>query len=201
MVERELQFKPGDPLTAVDLSETRRRLDATRIFDRVDVEPRGPAGAPFQDVEIAVREAKPWRLEFGVGYETEEGFRAFVSLDHDNLFGTGRSAGISQRVSEKGNRTELAYREPWIFGTVWQGEALGFYERKEEIGFTTDRTGSTFTAQRELFTQFFRPEEPTDHPRYMKGGLQYRLEQFSRTEIDPALLATGTTERTISSGA
>jgi outer membrane protein insertion porin family len=195
VVERELQFKPGDPLTAVDLSETRRRLDATRIFDRVDIEPRGPAGAPFRDVEIAVREAKPWRLEFGVGYETEEGFRGFVSLNHDNLFGTGRSAGISQRVSEKGERTELAYREPWIFGTVWQGEVLGFHERKEEIGFTTERTGSTVTAQRDLFTEFFRPEEPTDHPRYLKGGLRYRLEELSRYDIDPELLATGTTAR------
>jgi outer membrane protein insertion porin family len=195
VVERELQFKPGDPLTAVDLAETRRRLDATRIFDRVDVEPRGPAGAPFRDVEIAVREAKPWRLEFGVGYETEEGFRGFVSLNHDNLFGTGRSAGISQRVSERGERTELAYREPWIFGSVWQGEALGFHERKEEIGFTTERTGSTLTVQRELLTDFFRPEEPTDHPRYLKGGLRYRLEEFRRSDIDAELLATGTTER------
>jgi outer membrane protein insertion porin family len=195
VIERELQFRPGDPLTAVDLSETRRRLDATRIFDRVDVEPRGPVGAPFQDVEIAVREAKPWRLEFGVGYETVEGFRGFVSLNHDNLFGTGRSAGISERVSQKGERTELSYREPWLLGTVWQGEAVGFYERKEEIGFTTERTGSTFTAQRELFTQFFRPEEPTDHPRYLKGGLRYRLEEFRRHDIDPELLATGTTTR------
>src|SRR5439155_7703813 len=29
VVERELQFAPGDPLTAVSLSEARRRLDAT----------------------------------------------------------------------------------------------------------------------------------------------------------------------------
>ena len=39
VVERELQFSPGDPLTAVTLSEARRRLDTTRVFDRVDVEP------------------------------------------------------------------------------------------------------------------------------------------------------------------
>jgi outer membrane protein assembly factor BamA len=48
VVERELPFKPGDPLTAVDLSEARRKLDATRIFDRVDVEPRGDPSAPFR---------------------------------------------------------------------------------------------------------------------------------------------------------
>ena len=41
VVERELQFEPGEPLTAVALAEARRRLDATRLFDRVDVEPLG----------------------------------------------------------------------------------------------------------------------------------------------------------------
>jgi outer membrane protein insertion porin family len=195
VVERELQFAPGDQLTAVDLSETRRKLDATRIFDRVDVEPRGPASAPFRDVEVTVREAKPWRFEFGVGYATEEGFRGYVSLNHDNLFGTGRSAGIRERVSQKGDRTDLEYREPWLFGSVWQGEAVAFRERKEEIGFVSDRLGTTLTAQRELLTSLFRPDEPTDHPRSLRGGLKYRFEQFRRHDIDSELLASGTTER------
>ena len=196
VVERELQFAPGGQLTAVDLAETRRRLDATRIFDRVDVEPRGPASAPFRDVEITVREAKPWRVEFGAGYATDEGFRGYVSLNHDNLFGTGRSAGIRERVSELGDRTDIEYREPWIFGTLWQGEAVGFRETKEEIGFVSGRLGTTFIAQRELLTRHFRPDEPTDHPRSLRGGLRYRLERFQRRDIDPDLLASGSiTER------
>lgn len=195
VVERELQFKPGDPLTAVDLSETRRRLDATRVFDRVDVAPTAAPGAPFRDVQIDVREAKPWRLEFGVGFATEEGFRGFVTIGHDNLFGTARSASATERVSEKGERTEIRYREPWIVGSVWQGEAVAFSERKEEIGFTTDRLGATFTAQRDLLTWLLRPEEPTDHPRSLRGGLTYRIEQFLRQDIDPELLASGTTAR------
>ena len=132
MVERELQIKPGDSLNAVDLNETRRRLDATRIFDRVDVEVQGGTDAPFRDVQIAVREAKPWRFEFGVGYATEEGFRGFVTFGNDNLFGTGRSASVTQRASEKGNRTELQYRHPWLFGTEWQGQAVLFREHKDE---------------------------------------------------------------------
>ena len=157
VVERELQFAPGGQLTAVDLSETRRRLDATRLFDRVDVEARGPASAPFRDVEIAVREAKPWRVEFGAGYATDEGFRGYVSLNHDNLFGTGRSAGIRERVSQLGDRTDIVYREPWVFGTLLQGEAVGFRENKDEVGFVSDRLGTTFTVQRELLHPVLPP--------------------------------------------
>lgn len=195
VLERELQFGPGDPLNAVDLNETRRRLDATRIFDRVDVEVQGPADAPFRDVQVAVREAKPWRFEFGVGYATEEGFRGFVTLGNDNLFGTGRSASVTERVSQKSERTELQYRHPWLFGTEWQGQAVVFRATEDEKGFVSDRRGATFTAQRDLLTRLFRPDEPTDHPKSLRGGLRYRIEEFRRHDIDPDLLTDGATAR------
>jgi outer membrane protein insertion porin family len=195
IVEREVQFRSGDRIDAVDLQETRRRLDATRFFDRVDITVQGTAGAPFRDVEISVQEAKPWRFEFGAGYATEEGLRGYVTLGNDNLFGSGHSASLTQRASEKGYRSEFQYRHPWLFGTPWQGEGVLFHERKDEIGFTTERSGGTFTAQRELLARLFRPDEPTDHPKNLRGGLRYRLEQFRRSDIDPELLAEGTTER------
>jgi outer membrane protein insertion porin family len=195
VVRRELPFKTGDQLTAVDLAEARRRLDATRLFDRVDVEPRGDPAAPFRDVEITLREARPWRLEFGAGYATEEGFRGFVTLGHDNLFGTGRSISLRERVSQKGDRTELEYREPWILGLDWHGEAVGFRERKLEEGYISDSLGATVTAQRELLRELFRPEEPTDHPPNLRGGLRYRIQQYRRHDIDPDLLAEGIEER------
>jgi len=195
VVERELPFKPGDPLTAVDLSEARRKLDATRIFDRVDVEPRGDPSAPFRDVEVTVREAKPWRFEFGAGYATEEGFRGYVTLGYDNLFGTGRSASVRQRISEKGERSEFNYREPWIFGSNWQGEGTIFRERKEEIGFNSDQLGLTLTTQRELLTHLFRPDEPTDRPTSLRGGFRYRIEEFRRSDISPNLIESGLRER------
>ena len=196
VVERELEFATGEPLTAVALSEARRRLDATRLFDRVDVEALGDPSAPIRDVQVSVREAMPWRFEFGAGYETFEGFRGFVTIGYDNLFGTGRSASVRQRVSEKGYRTELNYREPWIFGSEWQGEAVAFRERKQELGFISDSLGTTLTIQRDLLKDLFIPEEPTDHPKSLRGGFRYRVEQFQRSDIDPNLIADGSvTER------
>jgi outer membrane protein insertion porin family len=188
---RELPFKYGDPLTAVDLAEARRRLDATRIFDRVDVEAQGDPDAPYRDVAVTLREAKPWRVEFGAGYDTDEGFRGFVTLGQDNLFGTGRSVALRERVSQKGNRSELQYREPWIFGTEWQGEAVAFWQQTQEIGFVSDGLGTTLTVQRELLRELFRPDEPTDHPRSLRAGFRYRLEQFRRHDIDPELIQSG----------
>ena len=173
------------------LSEARRRLDTTRIFDRVDVEPTGDPSAPIRDVLVTLREAKPWRVEFGVGYETEEGFRGFVTIAYDNLFGTGRGASIRQRVSEKGYRTDLNYLEPWILGSEWQGDALGFIEQKQEIGYLRNSFGSLLTVRRDFLRPLFRPEEPTDHPKSLQGGFRYRVEHFKRSDIDPQLIADG----------
>jgi len=191
VVERELQFAPGDPLTAVTLSEARRRLDATRLFDRVDVEPIGDPNAEIRDVQVTVREAMPWRFEFGAGYETFEGFRGYVTLGYDNLFGTGRSASIRERASQKGYRSEFNYREPWVFGSSWSAEVVVFQERKQELGFISERLGTTLTLERDLLTDLFRPEEPTDHPKSLRGGLRYRVEQFQRSDIDPNLIEDG----------
>jgi outer membrane protein insertion porin family len=191
VVERELQFSSGDPLTAVTMSEARRRLDTTRLFDRVDVEPLGDPAAPIRDVQVSLREAKPWRFELGAGYATEEGFRGFLTIAYDNLFGTGRSASIRQRISEKGYRTELDYREPWVLGSGWQGEAVAFLEQKQELGYLRNSLGSTLTLQRDLLTSLFRPEEPTDHPKSLRGGFRYRVEEFRRSDIDPNLIEDG----------
>jgi outer membrane protein assembly complex protein YaeT len=195
VVERELKFSSGEPLTAVTLSEARRRLDTTRLFDRVDVEPLGDPNAPIRDVQVSVREAKPWRFEVGAGYDTEEGFRGFLTLAYDNLFGTGRSASMGARISEKGYRGDLAYREPWVLGSQWQGEAVAFVEEKQEVGYLRDSYGAIFTLQRDLLPSLFIPEEPTDHPKSLRGGFRYRIEQFHRSNIDADLVADGAIPR------
>jgi outer membrane protein assembly factor BamA len=144
---------------------------------------------------VSLREAKPWRFELGAGYATEEGFRGFFTLAYDNLFGTGRSASLTTRISEKGYRGELAYREPWILGTEWQGEAIAFVEEKQEVGYLRDSYGATVTLQRELLSSLFIPEEPTDHPKSLRGGFRYRIEQFHRFQIDPDLVLDGAIRR------
>src|SRR5262249_3550060 len=76
-------------------------------------------------------------------------------------------------------------------GSEWQGEAVAFRERKDEIGFTSDSIGTTLIIQRDLLRDFFRPEEPTDHPKGLRGGFRYRVEEFRRSDIDPNLIEDG----------
>ena len=176
VVLRELPLAAGDPFDPDALVEAQRKLALLGLFESVEVEPLRPAPAPFADVTVTVREGKPWHLAGGVGYSTFEGARGFAEVGHDNLFGTGRSLALRFRLSERGDRTDLLYREPWLLGTRWQGDGGLFRERREEIGFDLERWGLALGALRELWPERIRG---------LRGAIRYQLSQVDRFDVDP----------------
>jgi outer membrane protein insertion porin family len=178
VVLRELGFGPGDPFDPERLTEAQARLTALRLFEQVEVEPLRPPPTPFADVRITVREGRPWRLDIGLGYSTDEEGRAFLELGHDNLFGTGRSAALRQKVSGRGERSDLTYREPHLFGTLWQAEAGLVREHREEIGFEIERLGGSVGIHRELFAERITG---------LRAAVGYRFERVVRFRVSPEL--------------
>lgn len=179
VVRRELPLAPGDPFDPEALLEAQRRLTQLGLFESVEVEPLRPGPVPFSDVTVIVREGRPWHVAAGVGYSTFEGARGFAEVGHDNLFGTGRSLALRLRLSERADRQEVRYREPWLLGTRWVGEGSLFHERSEEIGFSLERWGLTAAAERELW-----PEVVSG----LRGALRYRLSRVDRFDVDPTLV-------------
>jgi len=177
---RELTIRPGDPLNPEALVELEKRLSRLGIFDRVQVGPLRPPSVPYADVEIVVQEGKPWRLDLGGGYGTSYGWRVFVELAHENLFGTGRSASLRQEVGEQGERTDLTFRSPYFFGTRWEGDVTLFQQLQQQIGYDSFGAGGAVGAQRELF-----PEWITS----LRGGLRYQAEWVRLSNVDPSLAA------------
>jgi len=184
VVRREIPFRSGDPFDPELLVETERRLSRLGVFERIQVSPLRPPQAPFADVEIALREGKPWRVEFGGGYGTDRGWRGVLEIGHDNLFGTAQSASVREKLAEDGDRTDLTYRTPWLFGMPLQGDTTLFREQWQELGYK--RQGAGIAAG--VLQEFFR--EPLTDISRMRVGLRYQLEWVRRYDIDPSLLAT-----------
>ncbi len=183
VVQRELAVKPGDPFDPELLVETERALSRLGLFERIQVGPLRPPRAPFADVEIVLREGRPWRVEFGGGYGTDRGWRGVLEIGHDNLFGTGRSASIREKVTEDGDRTDLSFRTPWLFGIPLQGDATLFREQWQELGYKRQGAGIATGVLREFF------REPLSDIYRLRVGLRYQLEWVRRYDIDPSLLA------------
>jgi outer membrane protein insertion porin family len=179
VVLRELPLAEGDPFDPDVLVEAQRKLALLGLFESVEVEPLRPAPVPFADVTVTVREGKPWHVAGGLGYSTFEGARGFAEIGHDNLFGTGRSLAFRFRLSERSDRADILYREPWLFGTRWVGDADLFRERRDEIGYDLERLGLALGILRDLW-----PE----HIRGLRGSVRYEIAEVNRFDIDPTLL-------------
>jgi outer membrane protein insertion porin family len=193
VVRRELPFRPGDPLNPEDLLLAEHRLARLGLFESVEVAPLPSPVPAFADVELRLREGRPWRVDFGGGYSTDEFWRGFVELGHDNLFGTGRSASVREQVTSDGDRTDLAFRSPWILETPWNGDVTLFREQKQEQGYFRQEAGGAVGAQRHLLDaavfghQFAGDRLLSDRVRGLRGGLRYRLNWVKRSDVDPTL--------------
>ena len=146
VVRRTLPFKSGDLLIPDKLLEGQRRLGDFAAFDGVSIDPLRPPPDPFADVEVTLRERKPWHLDFGIGYSTAEGARGFVEAGHDDVFGTGASLSLRQRGSIGGEstrwsqRTDLLGRVPFIFGSPWWLDADLFQASRASSATTSPRS-------------------------------------------------------------
>jgi outer membrane protein insertion porin family len=116
-IERELQLKPGDPLSLEAEYESQRRLAALQLFRRAPLLTELRHGdETLRDLLVTVEEAAPTTLGYGGGLEGRlrvapsevGGFaqqkvdlapRAFVDLGRRNLFGKNRSINFFASVS------------------------------------------------------------------------------------------------------
>jgi outer membrane protein insertion porin family len=115
-IERELQFKSGDPLGLEAVSESQRRLAALGLFRRTRITELRHGDETTRDVLVTIEEAPVTTIGYGGGLEavqvigetsvgaaaqTEIDFApsAFVEVTRRNLFGKNRSVNLFGRVS------------------------------------------------------------------------------------------------------
>lgn len=187
VVRRELAFAPGDPFNPEALVDTELRLAGLGVFERVQIGPLRPPPSPFADVLITVREGRPWRVEVGGGYGTSDGWRATVEVGHDNLFGTGQSASVRQRFGQYGERTDLTYRYPWLFGTPLRSDVSLFQEYHDEhiYGYKQQQMGVAAGIERTLL-----PVPLKDLYR-LRLGLRYQLAWVRNYDVSSSLVTAG----------
>ncbi|MCA1651485.1 MAG: hypothetical protein LC753_14825 [Acidobacteria bacterium] len=98
VIRRQLTFRPGEIYQQSKLQESQRKLYQLEVFDFVNVEAlrEGEQSAEVP-TRVTVTEGKHRKVNFGVGYGTEEKARAEVDWRHVNFFGGARSAALLVR--------------------------------------------------------------------------------------------------------
>lgn len=116
IIRRQLTFKPGDLFRRSIVQDSQRRLYGLELFQFANVEPLNQEQQPDAvPVRVTVAEGNHQRVNFGVGYGTEEKARVDAEYHHVNFLGDARSAGAHVRWSSLDRGVRLDFNQPYFF--------------------------------------------------------------------------------------
>jgi outer membrane protein assembly complex protein YaeT len=115
LIRRELDYKPGDLYRRSLVQNTQRRLYSMELFQFANVEPLNQELQPAEvPTRVTVAEGKHQRVNFGVGYGTEEKGRVDAEYHHVNFLGGARTAGAHVRWSSLDRGLRLEFNQPYL---------------------------------------------------------------------------------------
>lgn len=117
VIRRKLGYRPGDLYRRSVVQDTQRNLYRMELFQFVNIEPLNPERQePQIRTRVTVAEGNHQRVNFGVGYGTEEKARVEGDYRHVNFFGGARSAGVRARWSSLDRGVRANITQPYVFG-------------------------------------------------------------------------------------
>lgn len=154
IVRRQLTYRRGQLFQVSKLRESQRNLYSLELFNFVNVEAQpaeSVAGEGFDGTDqiptrVTVTEGKHRRVNFGLGYGSEERARAEVDWRHVNFFGGARTAGVLARYSGFEQGARVNFKQPYLFnprysftlsGQSWWTNEPDLFERRQIGGRAT----------------------------------------------------------------
>jgi outer membrane protein assembly factor BamA len=162
-------------------------LYALEVFDFANVEAMRKEGE--QPVEIPTRitvtEGKHRKVNFGVGYGTEERGRVEANWRHVNFFGGARTVDILGRYSGLDRGAKASITQPYVFSPRYSLSLGGQHWHNDEPLFKLDTVGGRVTLTR----QFMRAGAAGFRTRPATTLSLTYANEWQSFEIDPVLLA------------
>lgn len=117
VLRRELLFEEGECLDPFLLAETARLLRGYNFLNRAEID---TTRLPDGDVQVLVATQDDWSTRVDLRLRVDEGLRLEgVSLNEDNLLGTGQRLGIFFFEREVTREYGVHYSTPQLFATRW----------------------------------------------------------------------------------
>ena len=116
IVLRELSYQPGEIFSPAKIAESQAKILALDLFGLVRIVPKEVPGKPSSvPMEIQVSEKEAREIRVGIGYGTEDEFRAQLRWQHNNWLGNGRRLSVEARYSSITTTGAITLVQPHFF--------------------------------------------------------------------------------------
>jgi len=133
IITRELTYHAGETYSQSKISESRDKLLALDLFASVRIGPAETQGTPtVVPMEVEVTEKSHREVRLGVGWGTEDRFRAQLQWNHLNWLGDGRRLSITGRYSSIVIRGAIDLVQPHFLTPSTQGAITWSYDQENE---------------------------------------------------------------------
>ena len=152
VVRRQLTIRPGRLFRLSQVQESQRRLYALETFQFVNIEPQLPEGEQPSTVPIktVLTEGKHRKVNFGVGYGSEEKARVSVDWRNVNFFGGARTLQLQSQYSALNKGVRLNFKQPYFFGPRTSVLVSGQSWHTDEPAYVLNTNGGQVTFERTL---------------------------------------------------
>lgn len=154
-VVKQLDFQKGDVLDFEKINESRKRLYATGVFTSVDIqsepiEPSESSAKKNMRVRIRLRENRPYRLQYGLFYDTERGLGGLLEAQNMNVLGRASNLGMRLRYDTDLKEARLYYNQPFVRQLHFKFDAGAFLQQETRTSYTAKRIGFSLIQERSL---------------------------------------------------
>lgn len=150
VMERELTFKPGDPLSRDEILKSQRALYRLGVFQSVEFTETEGSDPDHPGILIRVSEADNLLQSVGLGYDSQEGIRGVYDITNTNLFGRGRTLSLILRASQIDSRAQVLFKDPFIFNRRMDSLVTLYWLHQENPSFTEETVGTTLQVSKKL---------------------------------------------------
>lgn len=114
VIERELSFKPGDPVNVRQIDQSLRKVLMLGFFDEISRDFSEEENPDETVLTINLNERKTGSATFGVAFSSNDGLVGFVEAADENFFGRGQRVNATMQLGKKIHSYELGFYEPYI---------------------------------------------------------------------------------------
>ncbi len=176
VIRRDVYLAPGDLFNLTDFKDSKNKLQRSGYFEEVIIEQKR-VSEDRMDLIVKVKETSTGNIIIGGGFGSYDGFIINAEINEKNVFGSGKTVGLSIDRSDRRLNYKISYKDPAINDSAYTG-TFEIHNSDTEI----DYSDPDYLLDREMLG--FTVGVGKEWMRNLYAGVKYKFDSISEKYTD-----------------